>query len=270
MQAAGAAAGLLLTGVVAFLAWQAAPALGDPAGLVLGPTWSPTSGRFGLGPMLAGSALVTLGAVAFAGPTGLAAAVFARFYAPPWLAMAYGRVVLVAAALPSVVLGLWGLTALVPWLARARPPGTSLLAGALVLGLMIFPTVAVLADAALGAVPPDLQRAAEALGLSRRRLLTRVVIPAAWPGLRAAVLLAAARAAGETMAVLMVSGNVVQVPAGLFDPVRVLTANIALEMAYAMGSHRAALFASGLALTAGVAGLVLLAEGDPGQEAHGA
>lgn len=134
--------------------------------------------------------------------------------------------------------------------------GTSLLAAILVLALMILPTVALTSSAALAAVARELQSGAVALGLSRKCVILSVVLPAARSGIISGAILAVVRALGETMAVLMVAGNVVQNPTGLFAPVRVLTANIALEMAYAMGEHRASLFASGLLLTLLVWGLV--------------
>ncbi|MGR9108666.1 MAG: PstC family ABC transporter permease, partial [Gammaproteobacteria bacterium] len=146
------------------------------------------------------------------------------------------------------VYGLWGLTTVASWIGRLSPPGTSLLAGIFILALMILPTIALTSEAALAAVPGDYLRGAAALGLSRWATIRRVALPAAGSAIASGVLLAAARAMGETMAVLMVCGNVAQYPRSLFDSVRTLTANIALEMAYAMDYHRAALFVSGLLL----------------------
>ncbi len=199
-------------------------------------------------------------AVALATPLALLSAVFCRFYAPPTIARFYRRMIQLLAGIPSVVYGLWGLTALVPLIQHFRPPGTSLLAGAAVLTLMILPTIALLADAALANVPGDHLRAAAAAGLSRPGTIRGVVFPAARAGIFTGILLGTGRAIGETMAVLMVCGNIVQTPTSLFDPIRTLTANIALEMAYAMGDHRSALFVSGLALMAIVIALVAMAD----------
>lgn len=221
--------------------------------------WHPAEQLYGLAPMLAATLLTSAGALFLAVPLGVASALFCRFYATPLLARAYRRITVLLAGIPSVVFGFWGLTVLVPLIARWQPPGASLLAGILILALMVLPTIALTGEAALAAVPPAYLQGAAALGLSRRGMLLGVVLPAARGGLLAGVLLAAARALGETMAVLMVSGNVVQTPASLFDPVRTLSANIALEMAYALGDHRAALFVSGLVLTGLVLGLALLA-----------
>ena len=113
---------------------------------------------------------------------------------------------------------------------------------------MILPTITITTRTALAALPASYQQAAACLCLSRTTVIIEILIPAASRGIGSGVLLALARALGETMAVLMVAGNVVQTPHSLFDPVRVLTANIALEMAYAADQHRAALFASGLLL----------------------
>jgi len=246
----GAISGSVVVLILVFLFREALPAVQDPglARFLGDPSWNPVEGRFLLLPMVAGTVLASLGAVLLAGPAGIISAVFCRFYAPPGLAIWYRRLVQVFAGVPSVVYGFWGLVVLVPWVASYRPPGASLLAAILILALMIHPTVALLADASLGAVPEETLHGAAALGMSRWRIAFQVCLPAARAGIAAALLLAAARAIGETMAVLMVAGNVVQVPGGLFDPVRTLTANIALEMAYAMGTHRAALFFTGLVL----------------------
>jgi len=249
----------LIAGFVLLEAWPALRSVG-PVRFLSDPSWHPTHDRFGLGPMVAGSAAVTLGAVGLAAPAGVLSALFRTWYAPPALGRVYRRLIELLAGVPSVVYGFWGLVVLVPLIGRWQPPGASLLAGVLIVALMILPTVTLLADSAIGAVPDADIRAAAALGLSRPAVLRGVVLPAAAPGVMAGVLLATTRAIGETMAVLMVTGNVVQVPSSAFDPMRALTANIALEMAYAMGEHRSALFVSGFVLILGVAALVRLSE----------
>jgi phosphate transport system permease protein len=224
--------------------------------------WHPLEQQFGMMPMVAASLLMAVGALLLAGPLGLLCALFAHFYAPPALAKPFRRMIGLLAGVPSVVYGLWGLTVLVPLIAQWEPPGASLLAGILILAMMVLPTVALLCEAALRSVPANYQFGAAALGLTKKGMVLRVVLPSVRPNLIAAVLLGAGRALGETMAVVMVAGNIVQFPSRLFDPVRVLTANIAMEMAYAVGDHRASLFVSGLiliglvALLAGLAFLV--------------
>lgn len=224
--------------------------------------WYPTaaSARYGMLPMVAASLWLMVGAVLLATPLGVGSALFCRYYAPRKVAAVYRRIVELLAGIPSVVYGFWGLVTLVPLIARWEPPGSSLLAGVLILAVMVLPTVALLSEAALASVPGSFERGAEALGLGRWATLRRVVLPAARPGIVTAVLLASGRAIGETMAVLMVCGNVVRMPGSVFDPVRALTSNIALEMAYAMQDHRAVLFVSGAVLLAVVALLVAAAE----------
>lgn len=266
LRLAALVAGGIVLWIAGFLVVESVPAL-RTVGLArfLGdPSWHPAKGAaqgtFGMTAMLTGTLAATVGAMLLATPLGWASAIFVQGYAPPGLARYYRRLVELLAGIPSVVYGFWGLVVLVPLIRRIEPPGPSLLAGVLILALMILPTVALTADAALRGVESHHLRSAAALGLTRGATLVHVVFPAARAGLLGGVLLAAMRALGETMAILMVCGNIVQTPNSLFDPIRTLTANIALEMAYAVGDHRAALFVSGLALTAMVTVLVLLAE----------
>jgi len=211
-------------------------------------SWHPLEGKFGLLHMLWATLAAGLGALVIALPLGLATAVFSLYMAPAPLARSLNLIVAILAGIPSVVYGLWGLTVIVPLINQWQAPGASLLAAMLILALMVLPTIAITTRSALSALPISLQQAAASLALSRATTIIQVLLPAAKTGIRQGVLLALARALGETMAVLMVAGNVVQTPHSLFDPVRVLTANIALEMAYATDHHRAALFASGLLL----------------------
>lgn len=256
--------------IVLFVFGESWPALRriDPARFLLDPAWHPTEGLFGLLPMLSASLAASVGALILATPLGVASALFCRHYAPPTIARLYRWAIILLSGLPSVVLGLWGLTVVVPLIARIEPPGASLLAGILILTLMIAPTIALTTEAALAAAPEAYWRGAAALGLSREGAIAHVVLPATRASIAAGVLLAAARALGETMAIVMVSGNVVQAPTSLFDPVRTLTANIALEMAYATGNHRASLFVSGLMLTALVLALAASARRLTGARAH--
>jgi phosphate transport system permease protein len=222
--------------------------------------WYPTEGLYNLVPMLSGTLAAMAGAVLLATPAGIASAVFCNFYAPKPMAAYYRMMVELLAGIPSVVYGFWGLVVLVPIIGAIRPPGPSLIAGILVLAIMILPTIALIADASLAGVPEDYLRAAAALGISRWGTLRGVVFPAAKSGLFTGTILETGRAIGETMAILMVCGNVVQTPTGLFQPIRTLTANIALEMPYAVGDHRSALFVSGLLLMIMIITLVACAE----------
>ncbi|ABA57102.1 phosphate ABC transporter membrane protein 1, PhoT family [Nitrosococcus oceani ATCC 19707] len=248
-------AALLLALIVLFLVTEAWPFLmsswrdGASLGLFQSQGWYPLEGKFGMLPMILASLAVTLGAIVVALPIGLASAIFLEFYAVAHIARVFRLLLNVLAGIPSVVFGLWGLTRLVPLITQWQPPGASLLAALLVLSLMILPTITLTSTSALASVPKDLLAGSVALGLRRKTQILHIMLPAARSGITGGALLATARALGETMAVLMVAGNVVQIPTGLFEPVRVLTANIALEMAYAMDDHRASLFTSGLLLT---------------------
>jgi phosphate transport system permease protein len=224
--------------------------------------WFPLEGRFEIFPMVLATLLVSVGAVLIAAPLGIASALFVRFYAPTQLAKAYSAMVALLAGIPSVVFGLWGLTTLVPIIGEWQPPGTSALAAMIVLALMVLPTITLTSDASIASIPKSWLIGAQALGLSRSSMIIGVALPAAKSGIFNGILLAMARAMGETMAVMMVAGNVVQIPGSVFDSVRVLTANIALEMAYATGEHRASLFFTGLLLTAFVVVFALLATRD--------
>src|SRR5680860_104984 len=254
--------GAIIILILVFLVLESLPALRHAglAGFFTDASWHPTENLFNLLPMLWGTVLAMTGAVLIATPLGILSAVFCHYYAPPVIARQYRRLIELLAGIPSVVYGFWGLVVLVPLIGRLHPPGPSLLAGVIILAIMILPTIALMADAALANVPVQYLRGAHALGLSRWATVRGVVFPAARSGLYTGVILGAGRAVGETMAVLMVCGNVVQMPVSLFDPVRTLTANIALEMAYALGDHRSALFVSGLVLMALILVLVAAAE----------
>lgn len=254
--------GSLILFIVLFLAREALPALQQIGfgGLFSGEGWHPLEGQFDMSAMVLGSLLVALGATLVATPLGVLSGVFSVFYAPKAVAAVYRRVIELLAGTPSVVYGLWGLVVLAPMIASVEPPGTGLITGVLVLAIMILPTITLTSAASLMAVPKEYLAAADALALSRWTMVRTVALPSAASGILTGLILALGRAIGETMAVLMVCGNVVQVPDSMFSSVRVLTANIALEMAYAMDLHRSALFISGLLLVTVVVGLVFLSE----------
>lgn len=248
--------------VFLFLASESWPLLKhiSLARLFTDPSWHPTQGLYNISPMLSATLFSTLGALLLATPLGIASALFSQYYAPTVIAIWYRCLIELLAGIPSVVYGFWGLTTLAPLIASIHPPGVSLITAILVLALMILPTIALTVDAALISVPLDYQKGAVALGLSQWRIIRDIILPAAKSGIASGIMLGAGRAIGETMAVLMVAGNVVQHPHSVFDSVRTLTANIALEMAYAMGDHRAALFVSGLALMLMMLVFISLAE----------
>lgn len=210
--------------------------------------WAPTQGLYNLVPIFVGSILVTMGAVLVAGPIGVLLAIFGRFYAPAWVAKVYRGLIELLAGIPSVVYGFWGLVVLVPIINNIAPPGASLLAGVIVLAVMILPIVVLAADTAFEQVPEKWMIAADALALQTWSKVYVIALPHATPAILSGVIMQSTRALGETMAVLMVTGNIVQIPLSIFEPMRTLTANIALEMAYATDMHSHALFVSALLL----------------------
>ncbi|MEA5472292.1 phosphate ABC transporter permease subunit PstC [Spirulina sp. 06S082] len=223
-------------------------------------SWHPVQGFYNLMPMLIGTLLVVTGAVLLAAVLGILSALFCNYYAPRAIANVYRRSLELLAGIPGVIYGFWGLTVLVPLINRLHPPGTSLLAGILLLALLILPTIALTVDASFSTISQEYLQAATSLGLSRWGTIWGIVMPVARFGVFSGIVLAAGRALGETMIVLMVCGNVVQIPSSIFAPIRTLPANIALEMGFALGEHRSALFVSGLLLMGASFILVFLAE----------
>lgn len=216
---------------------------------VSGHKWAPGRDVFGIFPMIMGSIWVTVGALAIGVPLSLACAIFLSEVAPPRTARVIKPAIELLAGIPSVIYGFMGLVILVPLIRnRFGGPGFSVLASSVVLGIMILPTVISISYDALKAVPDAYRDGSLALGATRWQTISMVLLPAARSGILAAVILGMGRAIGETMAVIMVAGNATKVPGSLLDPVRTLTSNIALEMGYAAGMHRAALFGTGVIL----------------------
>ncbi|MGJ8668885.1 MAG: phosphate ABC transporter permease subunit PstC [Oceanococcus sp.] len=233
------------------------------AALFTDSSWQPTSSLWNIVPMLLASLLVALGAVLLAAPLGIALALYCRYFSPAFLSRFYLALIELLAGIPSVVYGLWGLVILVPIIAAWVPPGASLLAGILILAIMVLPLMTLSVDNALRMMPPTWMQAAQALSLSRVGMIRQVFLPQAWPAIRRGAVLQTGRALGETMAVLMVCGNVVRMPSSVFDPARTLTANIALEMSYATQEHVQALLACALILLILTAALVFSAPQEP-------
>lgn len=211
--------------------------------------WHPTGGRYGITLMIVGSAVVTAGALVFGVPLGVACAVVLGEMAPPRLRQYLKPAIEILAGIPSVVYGFMGIVVVLPFIRQhLGGPGASGLAAAVILGVMILPTIIAISLDALQAVPRSYREGSLAMGATEWQTIWRVVLPGARSGIVAAVILGMGRAVGETMAVVMVAGNAVQMPSSPLDPVRTLTANLALEMGYAAGDHRAALFATGIVL----------------------
>ncbi len=217
--------------------------------------WYPNEGYFGLLPLILGSLLVTLGAAVISLPLGLLTAVFVAEVAPQWMREILKPFIEVLAGIPSVVLGFLGMLVISPLIREhlAAPTGLTALAGSLMLGYMALPTIISVAEDALDAVPKSYRDAALALGATHWQTIWRVTVPAARSGIITAMMLGVGRAIGETMAVMMVTGNAARMPLtlnSLLMPVRTMTATIAAEMGeVAQGStHYHVLFAIGLVL----------------------
>ena len=251
----------LSCGIVALVlvvgAWPALSEVGF-SGFLFAADWQPLSERYGLASMMASTLAVSAGALAVAGPLAVLSALYAVYFAGPLVARIFSGCLLLLASIPSVVYGLWGIVVLIPKIAAIAPPGASVLAGVAVLSLMILPTIAVVVHNGLVQLPPNLYQGAIALGMTRPTALRRVVVPAVRRRVIAGGVLGLARALGETMAVLMVTGNAIAWPTSPFASVRVLSSNVVLEMAYAMSTHRSALFVSALVLMGIVFALVML------------
>jgi len=246
----------LVTLIFVFLLREGVPAFVnvDLANL-FGTKWYPTFGMYGVLPLLFGSAVVTVLAIVIAFPLGLGTAVFVREMAPNWAREILKPLIEVLAGIPSVVLGFFGMTVLSPVVRDVFgfPTGLTAFTGAIILGYMSLPTIISVAEDALDAVPRGYRDAGLAMGATKWQTTWRVVVPAARSGILMALMLGMGRAIGETMAVMMVTGNAARMAFeadALFQPVRTITATIAAEMGeVAQGSeHYTLLFALGIIL----------------------
>ncbi len=216
---------------------------------LFGTTWRPSNEIFGIGTMIVGSLYVMAGALVIGVPLGILCAIFLANFGSNRVAKVAKAGVQLLAGIPSIVYGFFGLVVLVPFI-RANLGGTgqSVLCASIVLGIMILPTIITLSESALKAVPQTYYEGALALGADHERSVMRVVLPAAVSGIMASIILAIGRAIGETMAVIMVAGNQVQLPGAITEGVRTMTANIVLEMGYAADLHRGALIGTACVL----------------------
>jgi phosphate ABC transporter permease protein PstC len=214
-------------------------------------SWAPLEGDFGMLPMIAGSLAVAVGTLVFAVPLGVGCAVFLSEFASPTLAQIVKPAVEILFAIPSVVYGFIGVIVLVPFVEGVfggAGAGFCILTASFVLAIMVLPPIVGISMDALKAVPKSYRDGSKALGATDWQTTRMVVLPAARSGIITSVILGMAAALGETMAVIMVVGNAVALPGSPLDSVRTLTSGIALEMGYATGDHRKALFAMGVIL----------------------
>lgn len=216
---------------------------------LLGSTWSPLRGQFGIFPMMVASIFVTAGAILLGVPLGILCALFLARYCPKRLYPPLKAAVELLAGIPSIVYGFFGLMVIVPLMQRLLGgSGKGMLTASVMLAIMILPTLISISETALRAVPESYYEGSVALGAGHERSVFSAVLPAANSGILAGVILGIGRAVGETMAVVMVAGNQALLPEKLTHGVRTLTANIVLEMGYAADLHRDALIACGVVL----------------------
>ena len=256
VRVSGYSAVVFVAAILFFLLREGLPALGE-VNLrdLLAVRWYPIENYYGILPLITGSLIITVGAMLIAFPFGIATAVFISEVAPRWVREILKPIVELLAGLPSVVLGFLGILVLSPYLRILLdlPTGLTALAGSILLGGIAVPTIVSIAEDALDAVPRSYREGAWALGATRWQTIWRVTLPAARSGVLTAVMLGIGRAIGETMTVMMVTGNAPVLalsPGSLFSPVRTMTATIAAEMGeVASGSvHYHVLFFIGLIL----------------------
>ncbi len=226
----------------------------SPFKFLFGKSWYPISepAQLGILPLILGSLLVTLGAAVISIPIGVACAVYIAEIAPSNLKEILKGGIELLAAIPSVVLGFIGMVTIVPWVKTIfhLPTGLTALAGSVMLAFMAMPTIVSIAEDALYSIPKTYKEGALALGATHWQTIHRVMLPAASSGILAAVMLGIGRVIGETMAVMMITGNSAIIPHSILQPVRTLTATIAAEMGEAVvgSEHYFALFAIGIVL----------------------
>ncbi|TFG27549.1 phosphate ABC transporter permease subunit PstC [Candidatus Thorarchaeota archaeon] len=251
---------LIIILILAFLWFESVPIFIDPVGgpgIIVSPTWDPNRDLYGIGIFIVGSLICTGIAIGLAVPLGIGGAIFLSEFCPMQLRQPIKMIIEMMAAIPSIVYGLWAYIVLVPIikyniapLANSTTNGLSVLAGGIILAIMLLPTIVTISNDALQTVPMSLREASLALGATQSETSRKIVLSAALPGVGAAVVLSLGRAVGETMAVLMVTGNSLQIPYSLFDPTYVMTSIITNQLGYAFvfPLWRSALFAVGLVL----------------------
>jgi phosphate transport system permease protein len=242
---------LIIVLIIAFVLKEGLPALTTYGffNFIFGMNWDPDFGQFGIFPMIIGTLEITGLSLLMAIPLGLACAIFLAEIAPANMRRLLNPTIQTLAGIPSVVYGFVGLILLVPFMREQfGGSGFSMFTASLILTVMILPIIVSVSEDAIRSIPAEYKEASLALGATHWQTIKNVIFPAAIAGIITSVILGMGRAIGETLAVIMVAGNVVQIPSSIFDPVRALTSNIALEMGYATGLHYNALFATGIVL----------------------
>ena len=218
-------------------------------GILGGKLWDPANSSFGLLPMIMGSVYIAAGSLIIGVPLGIGCAIFLAEMAPRQLAGIIRPAIGLMAGIPPVVFGFYGLVVLVPLVKELfGGMGFSALSGSIVLAIMILPTIITISEQSIRAVPKEFKKGSLALGANHWQTIKTIILPAAKSGIVTSVVLGLGRAVGETMAIVLVTGNVAIIPGSVLDPVRSLTSHIAIEMGYASGDQASALFAAGIVL----------------------
>ena len=242
---------IIIALIIFVIFWEGYPAIMSVGffNFIFGMDWSPSNGLYGVFPMIIGSLAITGLSLLMAVPLGVFCAIFMAEIAPANMRKILKPTLQTLSGIPSVVYGFFGLIILVPFM-RTHFGGTgfSMLTASIILTVMILPIIVSVSEDALRSVPGEYKEASMALGATHWQTIKNVIFPAAIPGVITSIILGMGRAIGETLAIIMVAGNVVQIPGSIFDPVRALTSNIAIEMGYATGIHYNALFATGIVL----------------------
>jgi phosphate transport system permease protein len=246
---------LAVIAICLFLLMRGIPAITEIGfmNFLFGQKWAPTNTppSFGILSMIVGSLYVTGGAILIGVPTGIMCAIFLAEFCPDQLYKIVKPAVNLLAGIPSIIYGFFGMEIVVPAVREAfGGNGYSILSAAIILGIMILPTIISISESSLRAVPESYAEASYGIGATKEETVFKVILPAAKSGILTSIILGIGRAVGETMAVVMVAGGAVMPlnKIALLKPIRTLTANIVTEMSYASGLHTESLIATGVVL----------------------
>jgi len=231
--------------ILIFIGVRGWPVIQNPglSAFLFGTEWSASGDAYGILPLITGTLVVTIGALLLGAPLAIGTAIFLSEIASPPVRRIVRPAVELLAGVPSVVYGFFGLVILRPIVADLTDGmGFGPLTASIILAVMIVPTIATLTEDALGSVPPGIREASYAMGATTWQTIYKVLVPAAKIGIIDAIILGMGRAIGETMAVVMLAGNATQFFSGLGEPISTLTSQVVIDMSYASGVHRTALF----------------------------
>ncbi len=234
-----------------FLFANGLPAMGKIgiADFLFGMNWKPSNDMYGIFPMIVGSLYITALAICMGVPIGIMTAVYMTHFCPKFIYSWLKPSINLLSGIPSIIYGFFGMTVLVPFVRNnIGGNGNSILSAAILLAIMILPTIITISESAIKAVPTALYENSRALGATQERSVFCVVVPAAKSGILASVVLGIGRVIGETMAVIMIAGNQPRLTGDILKGIRTLTANVVIEMKYASGLHEEALVATGVVL----------------------